>query len=370
MPTAVHTDVLRRFPLLRRRRPACPTLSERLDEIADVAAAAAHRAPHGMEDAVHALNKAALIASDCGLSDLARDLCWQHINVYRDAGRPLTAVAARSMLEPVLNLARLDIRADAGDRALHLLSAMNHAVKANTDLTVDDRVLPLADAVGTREERRELRRWMWMQYLTDGIRALALAQRWDDAAALAEEQRGIGLHLLDGRQAAIISYGLRGDTSTARTMLDASTATEPWERQVAACLRAICAEESKPSQSDVDEVISRLRDHSPAEGYGVYHARLGLTVVTIVATHHPELAGHILARVVAEAIHAGDGYSAREVLGYRELPLADADLDSLSAIAARAGLGRASLPDGLLGGLVASVQTAAKALAASTLTAG
>ena len=41
----------------------------------------------GMADAAHALNKAALVASDCGMPYLATDLCWQHINAYRRVNR-------------------------------------------------------------------------------------------------------------------------------------------------------------------------------------------------------------------------------------------------------------------------------------------
>ena len=71
-----------------------------------------------MAHATHTLNKAALVASDCGMADLARQLCWQHIDTYRRIQRPLTIIEALYMLEPVLNLARLDIRAEHGTTAL------------------------------------------------------------------------------------------------------------------------------------------------------------------------------------------------------------------------------------------------------------
>jgi hypothetical protein len=58
-----------------------------------------------------ALNKAALIVSDCGMPDMAHEWCWRQIDPYCRAGR-LTVRQARHMLEPVVNLARLLIRAD------------------------------------------------------------------------------------------------------------------------------------------------------------------------------------------------------------------------------------------------------------------
>ncbi|MEU6720758.1 hypothetical protein ABZ897_55680 [Nonomuraea sp. NPDC046802] len=87
--TTLHA-VVRRFPLVGRARPACPSLPERVKEIADIADTAARQGADALHEGAHALNKAALLASDCGLPDLARDLCWQHINIYREAGHHLT----------------------------------------------------------------------------------------------------------------------------------------------------------------------------------------------------------------------------------------------------------------------------------------
>jgi hypothetical protein len=59
-------------------------------------------------------NKAALIASDCGHADLARTLCSDHHNRYVDR-QPWTATEARRALEPLINLARLHVRANQPD---------------------------------------------------------------------------------------------------------------------------------------------------------------------------------------------------------------------------------------------------------------
>jgi hypothetical protein len=60
---------------------ACEDLREQalplhIQEITDAVDTARQKAEHGMTDAAHALNKAALIASDSGMTDLARHLCW------------------------------------------------------------------------------------------------------------------------------------------------------------------------------------------------------------------------------------------------------------------------------------------------------
>jgi len=128
-----------RFPLLGRPRPACPALPLRIQEITDAVDTAKQKAEYGLADAAHALNKAALVASDGGMPDLARHLCWRHIGAYRSVQRPLTVLEARYMLEPVVNLARLQIRADQGALALQLLEAMYQAVTRRSNLTVGDR---------------------------------------------------------------------------------------------------------------------------------------------------------------------------------------------------------------------------------------
>jgi hypothetical protein len=207
---------VRRFPLLGRPWPSCPSLPDRVQEIVDIAHVAGHDDADGLADGASVLNKAALIASDCGLPDLAHDLCWQHIDLYRVADRSLTVLQARHMLGPVLNLARLQLRASDGEQALRLLTAMFQALRTSTDLVVDGRTLPLTDLVGTRAEPHKLREWVWLHLIGDGVRALVLAGRWDDAVAHAHAHRGVGLHLMEGRQAMTVAHCANADLAGAR----------------------------------------------------------------------------------------------------------------------------------------------------------
>lgn len=361
--------VIRRFPLLGRPRPSCPPLPERVHEIANIAHAAGHDSNDPLAEATHALNKAALIASDCGLPDLARDLCWQHIDLYRAAARPLTVLQARHMLEPVLNLARLQLRARDGDHALRLLTAMFQAVRANTNLLVDESTLPLADLAGTRAEHHKMHEWVWLHLIGDGIRALALAGRWDDAVAHAHAHRGIGLHLMEGRQATIVAHRVNGDLAGARAALADSTPQQPWELQVAACLMVMCTNASSTSRRrDVTAMITRFVEHQPMPGYAFFRAQLGLTVTTLADTVDPDAAGRVLAQVTDEAIESGDGYAAREVLQHHDNTQATVtgrQRTALTDLLDASGLGTGTLPEPLRQSLFDSTRTAAQALRAS-----
>lgn len=360
--------VIRRFPLLGRPRPACPSLPERVQEIADIAYAAGQDGADRLAEGTHALNKAALVASDCGLPDLARDLCWQHIDLYRAADRPLTVLQARHMLEPVLNLARLQLRAHDGDQALGLLTAMFQAVRSSTDLVVDGRTLPLTDLAGSRDEHYKLHEWVWLHLLGDGIRALALAGRWDDAVAHAQAHRGIGLHLMEGRQATIVTYCVNGDLTAAQAALADSTPEQPWELQVASCLKVMCTNTDSPSRwRDVMAMITRFADRQPMPGYAFFRAQLGLCVATLAETADPEAANRVLAQTVDEVIESGDGYAVREILRHHDTqaPVTDGQHEVLTDLLAASGLGTGAMPEPLRQSLLDSTGAAARELLVS-----
>ncbi|MFF0771856.1 hypothetical protein ACFYUK_23430 [Nonomuraea wenchangensis] len=358
--TTLHAAV-RRFPLVGRPRPACPSLRERVREIADIAR---QQGENGLHQAAHALNKAALVASDCGLGELARDLCWQHINIYRQTCAPLTMLQARYMLEPVLNLTRLRIRAENGDQALRLLDAVHLAVTAHTDLVVEGQTLPIAGLAGTRQEHLKLREWVWLQILADGIRALAMAGRWDEAVIHAKTHNGIGVHLMEGRQAEIIAHCLHGAPQAARNVLEECELTEPWERQVGACLTVMCSGASV--SRSVPAMVQQFLGSEPRPGYAVFRARFGLTVATLAGALDAATGDRVLAQAATETLASRDGYAARDVLGHHTaMDLADDHRRGLSELVASAGLGSGSLPTPLLDSITASVKLAREVLASS-----
>ncbi|SDI20092.1 hypothetical protein SAMN05421505_1389 [Sinosporangium album] len=353
---------VRRFPLVGRARPACPSLPERVQEIAGIADTAARPDVDPLHEGAHALNKAALLASDCGLPDLARELCWQHINVYREADHPLTVLQARYMLEPALNLARLQIRADAGQHALRLLDSMYQAARNGTDLVIEGRRLPLANVTGTRQEHHKLREWVWLQYLADGIRVLALADRWDEAVTHARVHNGVGMHLLEGRQAEIITHCLHGEAQAAQKVLEECTLTEPWEHLVGSCLSVMCADRSSASAGrSVAAMVEQFLGSVPLPGFAVFRARLGLTVATLVSSTASGAADRVHARVAEEVVESGDGYAARDVLTGGH-PLSATHRQALTGLVASAGLGTGELPEPLLDVLIRSTKIATDVL--------
>ena len=361
-PTALR-GILRRFPLLGRPRPTYPALPDRVAEVVDIAATAT--ATRDLSDAAHALNKAALIASDHGDHDLARRWCWRHIDTYRRLDC-LTVTQASYLLEPVLNLARLQIRADRGEPALQLLRRIYLAVTTGSPLVVDGHTMPtlLPPPIATpdaRAELRQLHQWAWLQYLSEGIRVLALAGRWDDAVTHATSLNGIGHHLMDGRQAAIIAHLLNNQADKARDVLAETTATESWEHQVEACLAVLCAE-SRHTPELIPTMVQRFVETNPVTGYAVFRARLGITVAGLANAHDAYGAGealHVLRLAASEAISAGDGYAAREISNHRTgLRLNQTQKDALDRIVQAAGLGAGTLEGAALQSLTCAVDAA------------
>ncbi|MFK3984446.1 hypothetical protein ACI2K4_29245 [Micromonospora sp. NPDC050397] len=326
---------------------------------------AKRKAVQGLADAAHVLNKAALIASDVGMPYLARQLCWHHIDAYRRLRRPLTLLEARYMLEPVLNLARLQIRADQGTAAVRVLEAMHRAVTGRSVMTIEGKALPTADLVGEQHERRQLREWVWLQLVGEGVRAYAFAGRWADAAEHARIYNGIGVHLMEGRQAAIISHCVRGDLLRGRALLARSTSTEPWEQDVAACLRMIATEAGDALlQNHLATAIARFTGRPPIAGYASYRARLGLTIATLAGPLRPEQASEFLRRIAEEAGNAADGYAARDVLGFREPidGITEQQRRRLSQLKAASGLGIGTLPESTLSRLNSATNDAVAVL--------
>ncbi|GIE91589.1 hypothetical protein [Actinoplanes regularis] len=356
---------LRHFPLIGRPRPACPSLPERIKVVTDAVQAAAEKAEGGMHDAAHALNKAALIASDGGHPDLARQLCWQHINAYRQIGRQLTYLEARYLLEPVHNLARQQIRADHGSPALRLLEAMHRAITGNRNLVVDTRTLPTADLTGDRRDKEMLHRWIWLQLVGDGVRALALGDRWTQAADHARRHNGVGDHLLEGRQAAIIAHIIDGDRDQGRELLSRSTPTEPWERDVIPCLHAVIADlHAGTAAQHLDTAAARYRA-TPNTGRPSYRAQFGLTIATLATALEPEKGIDILGLVADEAVASADGYAARDVAKHSSAAsgLTDQQAKQLNELAAESGLGFDAFPGSAQRELVSAAREATHRLA-------
>jgi hypothetical protein len=356
-----------RFPLVRWAKPACLPLLERLAEITTSVETAQREPGQALDHAATALNLAALVASDCGLPALAAELCWKHIDAYCSMGRPMIGSEAMQLLGPIGNLARLRLRAHDGDHAVAQLQDLLRAVRTGSDLILDNRTLPLAQVVADKGYRRQMVQWAWMQLLADGTKALTLAGRWTDAAQLAKTYNGIGNHLLEGRQAAIIASLTHRDSDTARETLAQSIVSEPWEREAAACLAVLCAPPDAANDA-VDSMATEYQAGTITTEHADYRARLGVTVAALAHAHDPDLADDVLRQAAAEAAEANNGYAAREILRHR--PAADVlttnEQQHLTQIVDAAGLAAGRLVGPLLT-TIREVSTQARATLDHTL---
>ncbi|RKF24677.1 hypothetical protein [Micromonospora globbae] len=311
------SHVLRRFPLVARPRPAAKALTIRVDDLRALADRADREGDLGAASAVY--NQAALIASDCGQPELARQWCHQHADVHLRA-LPLGAQAARHALEPLVNLARLHIRAGNGDSALRLLRDLFQAVSSRADTLIDGHPLPASRLTRTKDDHREVRRWLWGVLLADGARALTSAGRWKEAYDHLQQNNGIGHRMLDGRQVAVIAHVTSGDIERAGTIIAETASGEPWEEAVTACLAYLCARAAgEPEVADLDALLRSYRRLAPTPSLAVFHTRLGLTVIDAVGQmDHPEVPS-LAADLIDQAVAFGDAYVARDILGHRSI---------------------------------------------------
>ncbi|GAA3073612.1 hypothetical protein [Streptomyces glomeratus] len=308
-----HGPIARRFPLVARFRPACLPLPARVRSLAELADRASKQSEPGLASTV--FNQAALLASDLELPDMARSMCHRHADAYLRAC-PLPAMSAIRGLEPLVNLARLQIRAGQTDDGRQRLLGLYEAVGAGRAAVFEGITVP-DDLTRTSEDRREVHAWLWRVVLADGTRTLTTTGRWPEALAHIEQHRGVGTRMLDGRQVAIVAALTAGDTERAAELLNGTTAGDPWEQAVSHCLTVLCRRyANQPFDDCLADLVNVFLRHEGKPGLTVFDTRLGLTVLDAV-----EFAQHPGARPVAEdlvrrATEAQNGYAARELLAH------------------------------------------------------
>jgi hypothetical protein len=204
------------FPLVPRPRPLGLPLEARVAELATLATSAEHgNLQEKATRAAEVLNKAALIASDCGIPALARELCHRQYELLAQSA-PLPSWAVRLAMQPVLNIPRQLIRDGHGDNARAVLETLHAAALSRAAAVIDGMRIDFGTLTSTTDGRKEACTLTWTALLADGTRALAQAGRWKEAAEHAAAYRGTGARLLDGRQAAILA--LLADKQASRTL--------------------------------------------------------------------------------------------------------------------------------------------------------
>jgi hypothetical protein len=331
--------IAQRFPLIARPRPPSTALRARISTLAALADAAVRDRDPTIAARVH--NQAALIASDCGQPDLARTWCHRHARTYPH-DQPADAHTARQALEPLVNLARLHIRAGHGETALALIDTLYHAISTRTDTVIDGIPVPAATLTRTPEDHTELSRWLWAVHLADGTRALTATGRWHDAEARLQQHNGIGQRMLDGRQVAVITRIVRGDHAEAIHLLAATQPGQPWEIALTTCLTALAQTATPVTDAHLTTLIEQYHQLQPDLSLTLFRARLALTIIDAIGdTHHPsaQTMAHDLIRAVLDS---RDGYAARDLVSHHPCALlaTPEQAEELTTVIRHAGLGR------------------------------
>jgi len=295
----------RRFPLAPRPKPPCRPLTERLARVARLASQVAD--DDAPLRAAGACNLAALIASDCAMPDLARALCWAQFDAYQTARpAPCDENIAKVILQPLVNLARLRIRAGDADAGRQILQSLYDAARSSSGRAViDGRAVSLPAL--TAPAREALTQWLWAVLLTDSLRALCKAGRWADALRQAQQHDGIGQRLFDGRQVAVLACASSGEQEQAWQILRETSAPEPWEHVVNLCLRALAGEGCAEPATTMTSAYLAFSD----PGHPWFTACLGLTVAELAAPGGRHAA---IVKTVSIAAESRDAYIAAEIL--------------------------------------------------------
>ncbi|MFJ7277942.1 hypothetical protein [Kitasatospora sp. NPDC098663] len=260
-------------------------------------------------------NQAALIASDIGDPTTARAMCRRHAAAYLHAA-PLPAQAAIRALEPLVNLARLQLRAGQADQGRQHLLTLFDAVTAAEPADIEGITVP-ADLVADPDDRHTIRSWLWTVLLADGTRAMTAAGRWTQALTHVQTHRGIGQRMLDGRQVAVLTALTDGNSVQASELLAETRPEEPWEEAVAECLALLCRRVSgQPWCLALKGLAATYTERPIEDGMAVFDTRLGLVLLDVTASDNDPVARQVVTELHRRTMKATDGYAAREALGH------------------------------------------------------
>lgn len=335
------------FPLVLRERPPGRPLEARITELTGLAErSASATCPGRMTLASEILNKAALIASDCGAPTLAHALCWQQYALFEPV-RPLPSRTIKLAIQPLLNIPRQLVREGHGDDAYAMLASLYAAARSGTSATIGGRVIDLDALAGNPEDRKTVGTLLWTALLADGTRALARAGRWREAADRVAEHHGIGSRLLDGRQAAIIARLKERDPGGAATLVEQSQVTEPWEQAVQDILRVLCrhAHDSvAPEKITAMLASASALAQAPAPATAAARARIGITALNL-AGPHGSAEGKAL-RTSLTDLATRDAYAAHDLLSQPALAreLTESQSHALRDLVRACGLRRGTIP--------------------------
>jgi hypothetical protein len=269
------------------------------------------------------------------MPDLARALCWTQFDAYQAARpAPCAETTAKLILQPLVNLARLRIRAGEADAGRQILQSLYDAARSSSgQAVIDGRAVSLPAL--TTPARETLTQWLWAVLLTDSLRALCKAGRWTDALRQAQQHDGIGQRLLDGRQVAVLAHASAGEQEEAEKILRETSVPEPWEHVVNLCLRALTGEGGAEPATTMTGAYLAFSD----PGHPWFTACLGLTVAELAVPGSGRHAA--IGKAASIATESRDAYIAAEIL---KSPVAETatrgTLTDLNSMVFQSGLGQ------------------------------
>ena len=277
---------------------------------------------------------------------------------------PLAGRTAIAALQPLVNLARLDIRAGNPETAYQTLDQIWHAVEHGGSAQIRGTTLSCDEFTRDAADRSEVLPWLRNILLQDGTRALASAGRWEQAAENAARHE----QLRESRQAQVITLARSGQPDAALALLGASMITEPWEEAVARCLRTYAhLTTGHPAPDDVAQTLTatRLACQRADRQATMFQLRLGLTTADLAAELDAGTANSFITEILEAAGQSADAYAAREVLGHPacQAHMTPAQAATFTTLVEQAGLGQGTITPPLLADLTQSVSTAAAILA-------
>jgi hypothetical protein len=345
-PTAVHRAAAR-FPLICRSHLVYPSFTTRIEELHTCADKSAQAGP--LNDRINAAcatwNLSALIASDCGLPDLAADLCIRQLRLFQ-AAWPVNGDVAIAALQPMVNLIRLTARSGTPDTAYRQLADLHQAVHHGGIVTLHGQCIDLTRFT-TPATVRHIQPWLRFLMTDDGTRLLAATGQWAKAAQHATTYDAEPDRLFEGRQARIVAAWHANDPDTADALLDGAHITEPWEGAVRQLLR-----------HGTETIAGRARDglfttvldtaqaavEATAPHTRMFRVRLARTVIVLAPANSHSLTEPLCRTVVDDTEEAGDAFAAREILR-SPIPMAnDQQRRNLEALVHNGGLGRDAIP--------------------------
>lgn len=365
-PPARLDRLARRFPLVSRSHLVYPSLTARAEEVKACAEKSTRGGPlvDRINLACASWNLAALIASDCGLADLATELCLRQLLLFQGAW-PVTGDTAIAGLQPIVNLVRLTARAGDPHAAYQQLIGVHRAVHDGGTVAVHGHPVDLTGFT-TKATLNHIRPWFHDLLLDDGTRLLVAAGHWHEAAEHATAYDEQPERLSGSRQARVVASLHTGALDTANSLIDKATITEPWEEAVAQVLR---------------HYADRLAGRATAKGFAaaalavrdglepdpphlrMFRVRLVLATLDLVPEGCEALARPLYDAIVSDTTQARDAYAARAILRHPGPLASERSRHELEAIVDDGGLGQGALPESVLSTMMRAVSTAEASLA-------